>query len=375
MLSAVCLPAIEKTMPVSSIKEIISDIHAGDIVIMVDDKNRENEGDLIVAAEKVTPETINFMAKYGRGLICLTLTRERCKKLNLPLMVSDTNNRLETNFTLSIDARENITTGISAQDRAQTIRVAVNANAVPTDITRPGHIFPLMAQPGGVLTRAGHTEAGCDLAKLAKLEPASVIVEILNDDGDMARQNDIEIFAQQHGLKIGTIEDLIAYCINQERTIHFIRREKINTAHGEFMMHIYEDTINQTTHLALTCGEIHHNEPLLVRVHVEDTLNDTIGVENKSWPLSDALKRIIAENLGVAVILRLPEKYANLEDQVSVLQKDNKHVGAPVDRWTLGVGGQILNDLGVGRMRLMSSLQRFHGLGGFGLSIEEYVYE
>ncbi len=363
-------------MPTSSVQEIIADVRAGRTVIIVDDQHRENEGDLIVVAEKTTPEAINFMSKYGRGLICLTLTHERCRQLNLPLMVSDTDNRLATNFTLSIDAREGVTTGISAQDRAQTIRTAVVADARPSMITRPGHIFPLMAQPGGVLTRAGHTEAGCDLARLAGLEPAAVIVEILKDDGSMARRDDIEAFAAEHALKIGTIEDLIAYRIERERTVRFVRGEKMKTGYGEFTMHIYEDVVNRTSHLALTCGDIRRDEPVLVRVHVENTLHDTIGITGGSWPLSDALRKITAEGRGVAVVLRLPEKYAGLQEQVGeMLQADSARVRKPMDRWTLGVGGQILNDLGVGRMRLMSSPQRFHGLGGFGLSIEEYVNE
>ena len=361
-------------MSLSSVEEIVAEIGEGRIVIIADDEDRENEGDLVTAAEKVTPEAINFMAKYGRGLICLTLTHEHCKKLNLPLMVSDTDNRLATNFTLSIDAFSGIATGISAQDRAHTVRTAMAPAACPSDIIRPGHIFPLMAQPGGVLTRAGHTEAGCDLAQLAGLEPAAVIVEILKDDGSMARRDDIEAFAADHGLKIGTIEDLIAYRIRSERTVCPIRRRQITTAYGEFTLHVYEDLINHTTHLALTCGEVRHGDPILVRVHVENTLSDTIGVFGKSWPLSDALSRIITEGKGVAVVLRLPEKYSELQDQIGeILDEDVAGKRKPIDRWTLGVGGQILNDLGVGRMRLMSSPQRFHGLGGFGLSIEEYV--
>ena len=361
-------------MPVSSLEEVVSDIRAGKVVIVIDDENRENEGDLIVAAQKVTPEVINFMSKYGRGLICMTLTHARCRQLKLPLMVSDTDNRLATNFTLSIDAREGVTTGISARDRAHTIRTAVSANVRPSDMTQPGHIFPLMAQPGGVLTRAGHTEAGCDLAELAGLEPAAAIVEILNEDGEMARRADIEEFAEKHGLRIGTIESLIAYRIERDSTVRFVRREKINTARGEFMMHVYEDTVNRTTHLALTQGEIRKDEPVLVRVHVESTLSDTLGVVGKSRPLSNALGKITAEGLGVAVVLRLPEKYAALQKQLSEAEQPERGCEqAPVDCWTLGVGGQILHDLGVGRMRLISSLQRFHGLGGFGLSIEEYV--
>ena len=364
-------------MQTSSVQEIVAEVRAGHIVVMVDDENRENEGDLIIAAEKVTPEAINFMSKYGRGLICLTLTHARCRQLNLPLMVSDTDNRLATNFTLSIDARESITTGISAQDRAHTILTAVAPAATPRDIARPGHVFPLMAQAGGVLTRAGHTEAGCDLAQMAGLEPAAVIVEILKDDGSMARRDDIEAFAGEHHLKIGTIEDLIVNRIACGRTVSCVRTEQVNTAHGEFTMHVYEDSVNHTTHLALVRGEVSSGAPTLVRVHIENTLGDTLGVAGKFWPLPDALRRIVTEGSGVAVILRLPEKYAGLQEQLGeVLQEDDEdRVRKPLDRWTLGVGGQILNDLGIRRMRLMSSPQRFHGLGGFGLSVEEYVNE
>ena len=377
-------------MPTSSVEEMVAEIRAGRIVIIVDDEGRENEGDLVIAAEKTTPDAINFMARHGRGLICLTLTRERCSQLNLPLMVSDTDNRLATNFTLSIDASDDVTTGISAQDRARTVRAAVAPDARPSDVTRPGHIFPLMAQPGGVLTRAGHTEAGCDFAQLAGFEPAAVIVEILKDDGSMARRDDIEVFATEHGLKIGTIEDLIVYRIARSPTVRLVRREQAKTAYGEFTMHVYEDVVNHATHLALTLGAIRRDEPVLVRVHVESTLNDTISIAgSRSWPLPDVLRRIVAEGRGVAVVLRLPEKYAGLQEQIGEMLRDNAGVprglsgsasGArgsgpsrPMDRWTLGVGGQILHDLGVGRMRLMSSPQNFHGLGGFGLSVEECI--
>lgn len=370
-------------MQSSDIHEIINEIRAGHMVVMVDDEFRENEGDLLIAAEKITPDAINFMATYGRGLICLTLTAEGCKRLRLPLMVSSTDNRLATNFTLSIEAREGVTTGISAKDRAHTIRVAVNPESGPNDIVSPGHIFPLMAQPGGVLTRAGHTETGCDLARMAGLEPAAVIVEILNEDGTMARRPDLEDFANRHRLKIGTIRDLIQYRVRHERTVHPIRQLKVTTRHGQFLLHAYRDDVHRTTHLALTQtqGTIRHDKSIPVRVHIENSLTDTVGVlsDQLSWPLDKAMAHIAREGEGVIVILRLPEKYRALEEQIRALEKvppprDKKESGGTNDHyWTLGVGAQILKDLGVGRMRLMSTPKYFHGLSGFDLSIDEYL--
>ena len=238
----------------SKIEEIIADIRDGKMVIMVDDENRENEGDLLMAAEKVRPEDINYMARYGRGLICLTITRDRCAQLRLPLMVAETDAHHATNFTISIEAAEGITTGISAHDRAKTVQVAVAADAKPEHLSQPGHIFPVMAQPGGVLTRAGHTEAGCDLARLAGLEPAATIVEILNEDGSMARRPDLERFSREHGIKIGTIADLIAYRLEKERNVERIAEQKVKTAHGEFTLYCYDDHIGQTVHVALAKG-------------------------------------------------------------------------------------------------------------------------
>ena len=276
-----------------SMEDILKDIRAGKMVILMDDEDRENEGDLIMAAENVRPEDINFMARYGRGLICLTLTPERCRQLRLPLMVSDTNETRTTNFTLSIEAAEGVTTGISAYDRAHTVRTAVRPDAVPEDLKQPGHVFPIMAQPGGVLTRAGHTEAGCDLTRLAGLEPAAVIVEILNEDGSMARRPDLEKFAKAHDLKIGTIADLISYRLAKEKTVERIAERTVPTEFGEFRMAAYEDRVNKTVHLALISGELKPEKPVLVRVHLQNTLNDVVGVrwDDLGWPLRNALRR------------------------------------------------------------------------------------
>ena len=261
----------------SSVDEIVADLRIGKMVIIVDDEERENEGDLLMAADKVTPEDINFMAKYGRGLICLTLTQSRCNLLRLPLMASQNNGLEETNFTVSIEASEGVTTGISAHDRARTIRVATAPGAQPSDIKQPGHIFPLMAKPGGVLTRAGHTEAGCDLTRLAGLNPAAVIVEILNDDGTMARRPDLIEFAKHHDIKIGTIADLIRYRVSNEQSIERISEQEIDTEFGKFRLMTFEDHINRDVHFALVKGKITDESNPLIRVHVENSLRDSIG--------------------------------------------------------------------------------------------------
>jgi len=369
------------TMKFNSTEEIVEDIAAGKMVVIVDDEDRENEGDILMAASMVRPEDVNFMAKYGRGLICLTLTKERCQQLNLPLMVDVTEADHTTNFTISIEASEGVTTGISAYDRAHTIRTAVAPNANSASITQPGHIFPLMAQAGGVLTRAGHTEAGCDYARLAQLEPAAVIVEIMDEDGSMARRPQLEKFAQEHNLKIGTIEDLIRYRIQNERTVHRKSSQPFSTDHGEFELVTYEDTINKEVHFALVKGNVDSNQPVVTRVHIENTLCDTLLGNSVScgWPLRDAMKRISSEEVGVAVILRIANDSESLCHQLEDLninrkqRSENDSTDSPVNRWTLGVGGQILSDLGVKKMRLLSAPQVFHGLGGFGLEIVEYI--
>lgn len=363
----------------SSIEEIVEDIREGKMVIMVDDENRENEGDLLMAAEKVRPEDINYMARYGRGLICLTLTRERCKQLRLPLMVDDTDHHHATNFTLSIEAAEGITTGISAHDRARTVRTAVAAGARPEDLRQPGHIFPVMAQPGGVLTRAGHTEAGCDLARLAGFEPAATIVEILNEDGSMARRPDLEVFARKHDVKIGTIADLIRYRLEKEQYIERIAEQQVQTSHGEFTLYCYDDRINRTVHLALVKGELSSVPDPLVRVQIQDTLGDVLGVTNArlGWPVDSAIERIAQEKAGVVIVLRDQEGSRELVEAVRELADPDDDLqvrrrGDAVLR-TYGVGAQILRDLGVQRMRVLSAPKQMHAISGFDLEVTEYV--
>ena len=363
----------------SRIEDIITDIRDGKMVIMVDDENRENEGDLLMAAELVRPEDINYMARYGRGLICLTMTRERCSQLRLPLMVADTDQRHATNFTISIEAATGITTGISAHDRARTVQAAVAPGALPEDLSQPGHIFPVMAQPGGVLARAGHTEAGCDLARLAGLEPAATIVEILNEDGSMARRPDLERFSRKHGVRIGTIADLIAYRLGKERNVERIAESKVTTVFGEFTLYCYEDHVNQTVHVALAKGDLVSVEDPLVRVHIHDTLGDLLRIEDRGlgWPIDSAIKLIAQEKAGVIIVLREQETSRELMEAVDGLisaqdELQQRRVGDSVLR-TYGIGAQILRDLGVHKMRVLSAPKQMYGLSGFGLKVTEYV--
>jgi len=382
-------------MSLNSIEEILDDLRAGRMVVIMDDEDRENEGDLVMAAELVRPEDVNFMARYARGLICLTLTHDRCRQLRLPLMVSETHLSHGTNFTVSIEAAEGVTTGISAHDRAQTILAAVRKDARPEDLHQPGHIFPVMAQAGGVLTRAGHTEAGCDLARLAGLEPAAAIVEILNDNGTMARRPDLEKFARQHQLKMGTIADLIRYRLEKERSVERIAEQAIETEFGPFRMLCYEDHVNRTVHLALVAGELSSDKVPLVRVHLRDTLGDVVGIHDQTlgWPLRSAMRRIAQEGNGVLVLLRPDETARDLMDAVRAIGQSGVLAGAadnaadtlaasqPASRHeagtkvlrTYGIGAQILRDLGVGRMRVLSAPMQMHALSGFDLEVVEYV--
>jgi 3,4-dihydroxy 2-butanone 4-phosphate synthase/GTP cyclohydrolase II len=360
-----------------TIDEILTDLRAGKMAVLMDDEDRENEGDLIMAAECVRPEDVNFMARYGRGLICLTLTRERCRQLRLPLMVSDTDSAHRTNFTLSIEAAEGVTTGISAHDRAHTVKTAVAASARPEDLRQPGHIFPLMAQPGGVLTRAGHTEAGCDLARLAGFSAAAMIVEILNDDGTMARRPDLERFASVHNVKIGTIADLIRYRLKNERSVERIYDAPVDTDYGAFRLCCYEDHVNKNVHVALVKGDLNAAVPPLVRVHIKDFMRDVVGVHSDrlGWPLRAAVRRVAREASGVIVILRPEESPRDFMD--SVRQLDAKpaaprNAGATVVR-TYGIGAQILKDLGLTRMRVLSAPKQLQGLAAYDLEVTEYV--
>jgi 3,4-dihydroxy 2-butanone 4-phosphate synthase/GTP cyclohydrolase II len=367
-------------MSLNSTEEILEDIRAGRMVILMDDEDRENEGDLVMAASHVRPEDINFMASHGRGLICLTLTRARCEQLDLPLMVQSNQTLHSTNFTVSIEAASGVTTGISAQDRAQTVLAAAAPDATPADIVQPGHIFPLMAQPGGVLTRAGHTEAGCDLARLAGLEPAAVIVEILKADGSMARRPDLEVYAREHDLKMGTIEDLIRYRIENEKTVERVVESELATEHGNFRLYAYHDSIDEATHLALVMGEIKPDEPTLVRVQLQNTLSDLVDIklEGEHWPLRQALQRVAQEGTGIVVILRPNEPADALIEQIKAYHIPEETPQTPTDGEpdelrTYGVGAQIIADLGVQKMRVLSAPKIVHGIAGFGLEVVEYV--
>jgi 3,4-dihydroxy 2-butanone 4-phosphate synthase/GTP cyclohydrolase II len=368
-------------MNLNTIEEIIEDLRLGRMVVIMDDEDRENEGDLVMAASHTRPEDINFMARNGRGLICLTLTRERCQQLRLPLMVNENKTPHSTNFTVSIEAASGVTTGISAADRARTIQCAVAPNAKPEDLVQPGHIFPLMAQPGGVLNRAGHTEAGCDLARLAGSEPAAVIVEILNDDGSMARRPELEVFAQQHGLKIGTISDLIHYRIQNEQTVERIVSCDFPTEYGKFRLHAYQDQIDNKLHLALTMGSIGDGEPVLTRVHGRNLLCDLFGAkrDDSSLPLRKAMKRIAEEGRGVLVVIRREEDTKSLVERIHQYSMEDHGVTPPpseessIDWRTTGTGAQILADLGVRKLRIMGAPKKYLGLSGYDLEVVDYV--
>ncbi|MEH6470497.1 MAG: bifunctional 3,4-dihydroxy-2-butanone-4-phosphate synthase/GTP cyclohydrolase II [Halopseudomonas sp.] len=365
-------------MGLNSTAELIEDIRQGKMVILMDDEDRENEGDLVIAAEKVRPEDINFMATHARGLICLTLTREHCEKLKLPLMVQDNGAQYSTNFTLSIEAAEGVTTGISAADRAHTVRTAVAPQVKAEDIVQPGHIFPLMAQPGGVLSRAGHTEAGCDLGRMAGCLPAAAIVEIMNEDGSMARRPDLEKFAEKHDLKIGTIADLIHYRILNEHTVDRDSTNTLQTEHGEFQAISYRDSISGSSHLALVKGEIKSDQPTLVRVHMADALRDVIGAstDEPKWTLRNSLQRVAEEGSGVVVLLgdSAPEDLANsLDAHLHNRPVRPANVDGAGTYLTIGTGSQILRDLGVSQMRLLSSPIKFSALSGFDLEIVEFI--
>ncbi len=368
-------------MNISPATEIIDELRQGRMVVLMDDEDRENEGDLVMVAEHCRPDDVNFMAKYGRGLICLTLTPGRCRQLNLPLMVNDTQYQRTTNFTLSIEAAEGVTTGISAADRATTVQAAVKRDAKPTDIVTPGHIFPLMAQQGGVLTRAGHTEAGVDLARLAGAEPASVICEIMNEDGTMARLPELLEFSKKHNLKIGTIADLIRYRLENESTVERVAEGKVPTPYGEFCVIAYHDGIHGDMHLALIKGDIKPEDPTLVRVHVQESLLDLFTTEHRpgSFSLSAALSRVAEEGAGVVVVLREEESANDLTSRISQFTPDlegaekRKPAGDSTVLRTYGLGSQILADLGVRKMRVMGHKLKVPAMSGFGLEITEYV--
>jgi len=359
-------------MSLAPIEEIIADFRAGKMVILVDEEDRENEGDLVLAADFVTPEAINFMAKHGRGLICLTLTEDRCEQLGLDLMVGKNRAPLGTAFTVSIEAAEGVTTGISAADRSTTIQAAVKKDAKPSDIVMPGHIFPLMAQPGGVLKRAGHTEAGCDLGQLAGLTPAAVICEILKDDGTMARLPDLVEFGKAHNLKIGAIADLIHYRSQNEALVERVSDKTVRTPYGEFQLLAFQDKTADETHLALVKGRIEAEQETLVRVHEPISILDFLDAgTGHSWSMESALKALATTERGVMVLLHRPETGADLLHRLGA-----KPQPAPkFDLRNYGIGAQILRDIGVGKMRLMAHPRRMPSMTGFGLEVTGFIEE
>ncbi|MBL8299572.1 MAG: 3,4-dihydroxy-2-butanone-4-phosphate synthase [Rhodanobacteraceae bacterium] len=358
-------------MPFDTIPDILDDIRAGRMVVILDDEDRENEGDVIMAAEKVRPEDINFMVREARGLVCLALTQARCRQLGLKPMVVDNTSPYQTNFTVSIEAAEGVTTGISAYDRAHTVRTAVRPDARAQDLSQPGHIFPLTAQPGGVLTRAGHTEAASDLAALAGLEPAGVLVEVLHDDGSMARRPELEAFARKHGLRIGTIADLIRYRLETEKTIERVHDESVETEFGPFRLVAYRDIVNKSINFALVRGTVDDGEAVLTRVHVRNTLSDVLHLvrDDLGLTVTAALRRIAAEQRGVVLVLSEPGEDEALLDRLTRRSRSEGKSEA-VQEWRRhGLGAQILADLGIRRLRVLGTARRLVGLAGFGLEV------
>jgi 3,4-dihydroxy 2-butanone 4-phosphate synthase/GTP cyclohydrolase II len=362
--------------PISSVEVIIEDMRQGRMVILVDEEDRENEGDLVLAADCVTPEAINFMARFGRGLICLTLTKERCEFLKLPPMAAHNGTAYATAFTVSIEAATGVTTGISAADRARTIQVAVDRNSTASDLVQPGHIFPLQAVQGGVLMRAGHTEAGCDFAALAGHSPSSVICEIMNDDGTMARLPDLQRFAAEHNLHIGTIADLIQYRASNESLLHKLHSRELHTHHGVFMAHAYQDRPSGGIHLGLVKGEWNPQDEVLVRVHEPLSVLDFLEPNRRmhSWGMDESMARIAAEGAGVLVLLNAGENAQQLLAQFQgTAQSSQAPVRGQMDLRTYGVGAQILKDCGVQHMRLMGHPRRMPSMAGYGLEIKGYI--
>ena len=367
---------VPMNVSISSVEDIIADMRAGKIVILIDEEDRENEGDLVLAADHVTADAINFMARFGRGLICLTLTRERCERLELPPMVTRNGGKYSTAFTVSIEAAEGVTTGISAADRARTVQAAVAKNATASDLVQPGHIFPLQAVDGGVLMRAGHTEAGCDLAAMSGCSPASVICEIMKDDGTMARLPDLQLFAAEHGLKIGTIAALIEHRSRHESLIEKIGSRMLNTAFGEFTAHAFKDKPSQGLHLALSKGQWEANEAVAARVHEPLSVLDAleVGRTMHSWNLDESLRYIAHAGKGVVVLLNCGESAAQLLAQFEGTARASQ---APergrMDLRTYGIGAQILRHCGVHKMNLLGNPRRMPSMVGYGLETASYI--
>ena len=359
-------------MALSPITDIVAELKAGRMVVLVDEEDRENEGDLVLAADFVTADAINFMARHARGLVCLTLTEERCRQLNLAPMVATNRSVHGTNFTMSIEAAEGVTTGISAADRARTVAVAIAPDAKPGDLVQPGHIFPIIAQRGGVLARAGHTEAGCDLAAMAGRTPAAVICEIMNDDGTMARLPHLISFAQVHGLKVGTIADLIHYRSRTERLVERLAERPVATPHGAFRLVVYRDKLTDATHLALVRGPLSPDTETLVRVHEPLSVMDLLDVESgsHSWTVPAALAAIADSGRGVVVLLHRPESAEELRRRAI---SDEPQVTSKMDLRNYGIGAQILRDLNVGRMKLMSKPRKMPSMAGFDLEVTGYL--
>jgi len=368
---------------ISPVTEIVAELRAGRMVILVDEEDRENEGDLVMAAEHVTPEAINFMVTHARGLVCLTLTEERCKQLDLPLMASRNGTRFGTNFTMSIEAAEGVDTGISAADRARTIQVAAAPDAKPADLVQPGHIFPVQAVPGGVLVRAGHTEAGCDLTALAGLTPAAVICEILKPDGTMARLPDLKVFAREHGLKIGTIADLIQYRSEHESMVERLANRSVQTPWGQVQAVAYRDLASGALHLALAHGHIKPDTETLVRVHEPTSMLDVLfqGATTHSWSVAAAMQAIVASPAGVLILLNCQGSSELLFSQFEAWNQDAACESAVTDREsryglrTYGIGAQIMRDLNVGKARLLAKPRKMPSMAGFSLTITGYDSE
>ena len=369
-------------MSLSSIADIVDDIRKGKMVILMDDEDRENEGDLIIAAEAVTPETITFFSSEACGLICMPIMPDQAARLNLPLMVRDNRSQHETNFTVSIDAAQRVGPGISSAQRAATVAAATSPDATPADIIQPGHIFPLVANPGGVLRRAGHTEAGVDLARMAGFNPAALIVEIMNEDGTMARRPELERFAEKHDLKIGTIADLIAYRAVHEQSVELKDRKLIDTEFGEFELHSFLDLVDHKLHYALTLGELAEEEPTLVRVQTMNTLRDVLGTrlpdEKPGWSYRRAMQRIAEEGKGAMVIISHEESPEQLLEEIQQFPNVPQQVSAAGTDGTqiyrlIGTGAQILKQIGVGKMRALSAPTRFNAISGFNLEVTEFV--
>jgi 3,4-dihydroxy 2-butanone 4-phosphate synthase / GTP cyclohydrolase II len=369
----------------SPVGEILAELRAGRMVIIMDDEDRENEGDLIMAAEHATPEAVAFMIRHTSGIICVPMPEEQLARLDLPQMVPVNSESHRTAFTVSVDLRAGTTTGVSSADRAATIRALADGDAKPGDFARPGHIFPLRSRRGGVLVRAGHTEAAVDLCQLAGLKPAGVLCEVMNDDGSMARRPQLQEFARRHALKIGTIADLIRHRLRTERSVERLSEQSVQTDLGEFRLYAYRDAVSQEVHVALAHGRLDGTAVPLVRVHLADTLRDLLGVQGavRTWTLRAAMQRIVEAGSGVVVVLRQQESARELADAVRSFAATTPTAAAPEAATegegavlrTYGVGAQILKDLGVRRMRVLSAPKQMHGISAFGLEIEGYVGE